>query len=957
LKNSDTLSRSVVTATVTLLGGLLVLFCATIHPTSAQTTNAPVRILILPFHIESTEDISYLSGGLEEMLSSRLASFETITLVDRSAVSSAIRKRGITHLDSQSGRQLGKEANADFVILGTFEKTPERVALNATIVDTTGDKPDMSASYQDGTMQDVMQGIKVLAERINHQLLGQEVVTEITIRGNRLIEDDAILYQLSLKPGDVFTPERIKESIREIYEMGFFSDIQVDSADEPGGKKITFIIQENPEISEIRITGNKEVNTGDIQEELDLLPHTILNNTKVSENVSKIRTFYQGKGYYSALVDYSTEPTGENQVAVVFSIVEHHPMKIETITFTGNEHIKAKKIKKIMETREKGLFSFVTDSGLFKEEALQQDLDRIRALYYDNGYMDIKVSEPEVDHDNESIYITIPIEEGKQYTVSFVKVTGDLIAPEEQLINLLTLKPQQIFSRTIIRDDINALSNYYGEQGYAFADVTPLTNINADDRTIGVTYDIAPGQKVYFEDITITGNTRTRDKVVRRELRFKENELYSTKKLQKSRERLDNLGYFEEVTVNTSEGSEKDKIDVNVNVKEKPTGMISAGAGYSSVDNVVGMFQVSQDNFLGKGLHAVAMAQIGSNNRYRLGITNPYLFDKEVSLGFSIFKVDLEYDDFDSKSTGFDTTLAFRPFGKEDWRLGFTYELSQTDISDIESWCEDEPCISPCDPDDPTCEDPCEDFNPCDCDNWKSDVDREIWEAEGSTTVSSFTTILSRNTIDNRFYPMRGSLNSLSFQLAGGPFLGPEKFYKFMLDSKWYFPFKWDTAFMVRGSTGFVDGYLGNGVPIFERFFLGGLDSLRGFDYRSVGPEGDASTITQYIENPDTGELCPITVHLTGDATTGGYSMLLFNFEYLFPLIKAAKIRGLVFFDTGNAYEDGDFIDPTDMRESVGWGIRWNSPFGPLRVEWGYVLDPKDDEDSNQIEFSVGTAF
>ena len=719
------------------------------------------------------------------------------------------------------------------------------------------------------------------------------------MRGNRLIEDVAILYQLPIKKGDVFSPEKIQDSIRTIYDMGYFDDIQVDSSDSPAGKQITFVVEENPEIAEIKIAGNKEVATDQIQDEIDLPAHTILNYNKVKNNVLKIKRFYKGKGYYNALVDYLVEPLDNNRATVTFQIVEHHPMKIKKITFVGNEKMKSKKLQRIMETRKKGLFSFITDSGLFKEEALEQDRDRLRAFYYDHGYMDIQVGEPQVTHDDEWIYITIPIDEGPQYTVNVVEITGDLIEePDVLMSQFVKLRPDQIFTRSTIRDDMAALSEFYGEYGYAFADITPLTNINAEDRTIGVTYDIAKGEEVYFEDITITGNTRTRDKVIRRELRIKEEELYSNKKLNRSRERLDNLGYFEEVTVNTKRGSKPDKIDVDVEVKEKPTGMISMGAGYSSADSIMGMFQLSQNNFLGKGLQANFMAQIGRNNRYRLGLTNPYLFDKEVSLGFNLFRMDIEYDDFDTTSTGFDLGVGFRPFKSEDWRMGFSYELSSTDVSDINYYCNDNPppANNPCDdPSDPNCANPSDYWiypDVCDCQNVRSSADLEIVDSEGTTTISSGTMTLSHDTVDNRFYPMRGTVFSTALQVAGGPFLGPENFYKITLDAKKFFPFKWGTAFMARGAAGYVDSYTGSDVPVFERFFLGGLDSIRGYEYRTVGPRGDSQYVLQSFNNGE-GGTCAKEVYYTGESTVGGNKMVVFNFEYLFPIVKAAKIRGL----------------------------------------------------------------
>jgi len=302
------------------------------------------------------------------------------------------------------------------------------------------------------------------------------------------------------------------------------------------------------------------------------------------------------------------------------------------------------------------------------------------------------------------------------------------------------------------------------------------------------------------------------------------------------------------------------------------------------------------------------MAQVGGNSRYRLALTEPYLFDKEISAGFDIFSMDIEYEDFDSKNQGLELSLGFIPYGLEDYTLGFKYNFSGVDISGVDA---------------------CESL--------------ELQEAEDDSPIktSSITSVLTRDTVNDRFYPMRGSLNSVSLEFAGGPLSG-ENFMKAIADSKWFFPFKWETAFMARGSIGYAWGFGGDDLPVFERFFLGGLDSLRGFKYRSVGPKGTRPA--------ECGSGDP------EDDVIGGDKMLLFNFEYLFPIIKAAKIRGLVFFDMGNAWGKGDFYD-FDLRKSVGWGVRWNSPFGPLRVEWGLNLSPKDDEDSSQFEFSVGSGF
>jgi len=374
-------------------------------------------------------------------------------------------------------------------------------------------------------------------------------------------------------------------------------------------------------------------------------------------------------------------------------------------------------------------------------------------------------------------------------------------------------------------------------------------------------------------------------------------------------------------------------MNVEVNVKEKSTGMISVGTGYSSVDSIVGIFQISQSNFMGKGLAATAMAQLGKNPHYRLALTNPYIFDKQISAGFDIFKMDVQYEDFDSDNQGLSLFFGFLPFkNDEDLTLSFKYGYSSTDISDLDSYA------VYLDPNDPS----------SGIDHIVYDIDRDIYDAEKDSPikVSSLTAILARNTIDDQFYPMRGSSNSLSLEFAG---LSGEKFVKGVISSRWYFPFKWGTAFSTHGSAGYARGYGGDEVPVFQRFFLGGLDSLRGFKDREVGPKGGSTTLPPSIG--------PGNDVLSGDAISGGEKMAFCQFEYLFPLIKAAKIRGLVFFDAGSSWGGPGENTKFDLRTDVGFGIRWNSPFGPLRVDWGINLSPKHDENKSNFGFSAGAGF
>jgi len=910
-----------------------------------------VTVLVAPFQVQSQEPLGYVTQAFPHLLASRLDAEEGIKTIDESVVLGALKKLKINTLDEKNARTVGMETGADWVIFGTIIKINDSITLDATLVGISGNKPTLSESYQENSLKRVIDGVGVLAKRVSNKILGKVIVVDISVKGNRMLEDAAILDQVKTKVGDVYSPEKIQADIRAIYNMGFFNDIKIDSTDEPSGKKIIFVVKENPEIAKIKITGNKDISASDIEKEIDIKPHTVLDYNKAKANALKIKKFYEGKSYNNTLVEYKTEEVGPEQTALVFQIVEHHTMKIKKVKITGNKKLKADDIKSVMETREKNLLSFIFNTGVFKEDALKVDHDRIVAYYYDFGYLDVKVGEPEVTHDEKWFYITIPIEEGEQYRLSDVKIGGEVVETKPPLQKQITTIKGEVFSRQKVQKDISAITDAYGEFGYAFVDITPLTKINADNKTVDLTYDISKGKKIYFEKIKITGNTKTRDKVIRRELRIKEADLYNNKKLKKSKERLNNLGYFDEVKINTQKGSEPNKMNVDVNVKEKSTGMISAGAGYSSTESIMGMFQISQRNFLGMGLQATAMAQVGHYPAYRLALTQPYLFDKEISVGFDIFMMDQYYEYFTAQNTGLTLSLGFLPFkDNENVNLSFQYGYSQSKIKDIDSYVDLNrypPTGVPVPPG----------YTPPGA--YVYQVDSDIYEAKqaGAVDVSALTAVLSENTIDDRFYPMHGSSNSISLSIAG---LTGEKFVKGIADSRWYFPFKWGTAFSVHGSAGFVEAYGGDEVPVFQRFFLGGLDSLRGMKDHEVGPQGQKNWLTNVFENYNDGttnRLLP--VYLNGDATVGGDKMAFCQFEYLFPLIPQAKIRGVVFSDLGDAW-GGTWAKTGrnfDLREDVGIGIRWNSPFGPLRVDWGLNLSPKNGESGSNFGFSAGAGF
>ncbi len=413
-----------------------------------------------------------------------------------------------------------------------------------------------------------------------------------------------------------------------------------------------------------------------------------------------------------------------------------------------------------------------------------------------------------------------------------------------------------------------------------------------------IAYAINKGKLVYFEKIIITGNTKTRDKVIRRELKVHEQELFSGKDLKQGTRNLYRLDYFEDIKVNTSKGSSDDKINLHIDVKEKPTGMFSFGGGYSSVDRLFAMGSISQRNLFGRGQTLMLKVMTGNRSTtYNISFTEPWLFDIPLSAGFDLYDLNMDYDTYEKESIG--------------GRLRFGYRITDYTRTSLYYGYED-----------------------AEIRNVEEDAARVIRDMEGEFRSSSVTGIISRDSRDRIFNPTEGSDNSLSIEWAGGPFGGDAAFTKYVADSGWYFPLFWGTVGVLHGKIGFATENGGGKLPVYERFFLGGMNSVRGFDWREVGPK-----------DPKTGD------------EIGGNKMIQFNAEFLFPLIKDAGLMGLLFYDAGQAYDNGESIALGEVRESVGYGIRWYSPLGPIRLEYGYILDREPGERKGRWEFSIGTAF
>jgi len=722
------------------------------------------------------------------------------------------------------------------------------------------------------------------------------IVKAIEVEGGQRIEPDVIFMRIRTKEGDRVDRKTIREDIRTIMETGYFRQVTVEALPVEGGVKIVYHVEERPTIREVRYEGVKKLEEDDLKEVVTIQPNTFLNIGDLKENVEKIRKLYANEGYFRADVEYEAEPCGNNQVNVVFKVQENEEIKVRKVLFLGNERFSDKQLGGILQTKKKSMLSFITSAGAYKEDVLKDDVTRLTLWYLDHGYLQFSAKPPLTLSTEKGMYVFFIMEEGEQYTVKSVKWENATKEEEFNLTGLQTLLPGQIFSRQKLTDDITAMTDYFADQGYAFAEIVPLYFPDDASLTVDVIYRVQRGEKYYIGDIRIAGNTKTRDKVIRREMAMIEGDLYSSSMLQFSKSEVERLGYFDTVNINIEPGSDPNLLDVVVSVKEGQTGTLSGGAGFSSTDQFILMANVTQSNLFGRGQILSLNAEIGGTQQnFSLSFTEPWLFDIPLSAGFDAFNTERVYQDFTRKSTGGALRLGYELRQFLRGNVMYRYEdVEVTDVSQLASIT--------------------------------------LRAEEGRSTVSSVTFSLVHNTLDNPMFPMKGWMNIGTAELAGTFLGGTTDFVKFQADTGVYIPIIWDTTVHLRARAGWGEGINGDRLPVFERYFVGGISTVRGYDVRSLGPEVDGVLI-------------------------GGNKELIFNAEYIFPIAPSLKLRGLFFFDAGNAFDEDESIELRNLRLSVGGGFRWFSPMGPLTFVLGFPLDPQEGEDSSAVQFSIGTPF
>ncbi|MES2984763.1 MAG: outer membrane protein assembly factor BamA [Pseudomonadota bacterium] len=730
-----------------------------------------------------------------------------------------------------------------------------------------------------------------------------ELVKEIRIEGNQRLEPAAVLTYLGIRTGQSVTAYDLDLSVKKLYETGFFSDVGVNT--ENG--VLTVHVVENASINQVIFEGNSKISKDDLEKEITLKSRSVYTRTKVQSDLKRLLDVYRRNGRYSAEITPQIIQLEQNRVNLIYNITEGPKAFIEKISFIGNETYPSTTLEKIISSSRERWYQFLSDSDKYDADRLQYDQELLRKYYLENGYADFKVKSAiaELSPQRDAFYLTFTLEEGEQYTLGNVDVVTKLAKSRTpDLAPSISTQSGDLYNATEVEDSINKMTDVLGDNGFAFVEINPeVKRRPGNEKIIDLTYNITEGPKVYVERINIFGNMRTLDNVIRREFKLSEGDAYSSSKLKRTEQRLNNLGYFEKVNIARTPGTAGDKTQLDVEVTEKSTGEITFGAGFSTSDGPIADFGIKEKNFLGGGQELRARAQVGGNRQqYDIGFTEPYFLGRELEAGFDIYKTVQNYQDnssFDREALGSVFKLGYSLSEHMKHQLRYTIEESKISNVDV-------------------------------------NASTYIKQQEGTSLVSMVGQSFIGDYRDNKFNPTTGYYWRINQDVAG--LGGDDKFMRHEVQGEYYIPIAKKWTFVTNGSAGNIFG-IGENVRINQRFFLGG-QQIRGFANAGLGPR-DINT---------------------RDAL-GGNSYYTASGEVRFPLglPDDLGVSGAAFVDAGSLW-DIDATGPgiasaNTMRAAGGVGVAWSSPFGPIRIDFALPFMKQDYDDTEVVRFNFGTRF
>ncbi len=743
-------------------------------------------------------------------------------------------------------------------------------------------------------------GVKYSASDVESALSGYLrlrdicVIDDIKIKGTKRISDEAIMFRIKTSRGDILNQANVGSDIERVYDMGYFENVRAEIDEDI----LSFVVREYPVIVTIQVEGNDEIKDDKILDAVGLRTFEILNTRTLKAGVDRIKALYKEKGFYNVEIKTDQEDT-EGGIILIFTIQENQQTYVKEVNFDGNDNIKSSELRKIMETKNRWPLGLFSHTGSYLDASIDTDLLRIEQLYGDQGYINARAGRPIVEIlPEEGIFITIPIDEGEQFYIGEIDIDAELIVDKTKLLEKLDLVSGEIMNKTQVSLAIEAIRDVYMDQGFANAQITPQTSF--DGNKLNMVLKVDKGEPVSIDQIYIQGNTKTRDKVIRRELLLDESDLFSSTAIKMSKDRLNRLGYFSTIEIEPIPG-EGDDLSLLVNVQENRTGAFSFGLSYSSEDKVMGTLELSENNVAGYGIKAKISTEYGKKKKnFNIDVEDPWLFDTRLSAGTRLYAQEKEELYYTKKSRGFNVRMGYPVYERIRHYIGYSYDYN-LGLEDIDPG-----------------------YN-----QYLTQDDRD-----GGLT-SSIVNSFSRDTTNDYYRPTEGADLNFSLEYAG---LGGDFHYtRAQAKAAVFFPlYKDKVALMLKGRWGTINGGNGEKVPTTELFTLGGMNSVRGFKYGEIGTRR--------------GEM-----NWNGGTVIGGNRMCIFNVEITYPVESVPGLSGLFFYDAGNAYNDT--IDLTNLKQSVGFGWRWVTPMGPLRLEYGRIINPEEYESNGRWDFTIGTFF
>ena len=740
------------------------------------------------------------------------------------------------------------------------------------------------------------------------------VVRDIRVEGVQRTEAGTIFSYLPIKVGERVDDEKIAQAVKALYATGFFRDVRLEAQ----GDVLVVVVQERPTISSITFVGNKEFDTDTIKKalkDIGIAEARIFDRSALDRAEQELKRQYITRGLYGAKVQTTVTPQERNRVALNFTIEEGDAAKIARINIVGNKAFTEKELLNAMTLTTPGWFTWYTKNDQYSKQKLSADLETLRSYYQNRGYLEFNVESTQVSitPDRDNIYITLNITEGPRYTVGDVRIAGDLVVPEPELAALVRIKPGETFSRERLQASAKDMSDRLGAEGYAFANVNAVPDLDREKAQASFTFYVDPGRRAYVRKINISGNPKTRDEVIRREFRQLEGAWYDGPRIDRSKVRVRRLGYFEDVNIETPPvPGAPDQVDIDVTVTEKSTGNLLAGIGYSSSEGVVLSASISQQNIFGSG-NALSLAVNTSryNRTYSATFVEPYWTVDGVSRSIELYDKTLDPTGLAIAQYGSTTIGAAMTFGvpvTESDSINYGFRFEQTDLT---LFSDSPPAYI--------------------------NFVREFGYVSNAFILSAGW---SRDTRDDVLYPTKGRLQSFIFE-TGLP-TGDLAYYKLQYLQSWYYPVYGDLVLMLRANVGWADGMDNKPLPFFKAFYAGGIGSVRGYENSSLGPRD-----------------------IYGN-TLGGRRLIVGNAEVFYPILKGDKaVRGSVFLDAGQIWATNDvpngenaaFPGSQDFRYSWGLGVAWSSPIGPLKFSYAIPFGTKSYDRLQKFQFSAGTSF